>query len=199
MHDEITLRNTIILSQIREMLGYLVFDKFVISCGTCREAIHDAGAEEIFDCEVQDVSRFVLENSSRNFEGQKNSAVLYHAPCHDSLEGEGVSLVRQIAGEVKHAANCCSEAGTLAISRPDISYKMMQRKRESIEAAKAGINGEPTIVTNCPSCISGLGRNRDLGVKPEHLAVMLAKALGGDSWESEFTELLGNRVEKVTF
>ena len=87
MHDEITLRNTIILSQIREMLGYLVFDKFVISCGTCREAIQEAGAEDIFDCELQDVSRFVLENSHQIFEGQKNRTVLYHAPCHDSLEG----------------------------------------------------------------------------------------------------------------
>lgn len=198
-HDEITLRNTIILSQIREMLGYLVFDKFVISCGTCREAIHEAGVEEIFDCELQDVSRFVLENSDQNFGVQKNRTVLYHAPCHDSFDGDGVSLVRRVVGEVKHVPNCCSEAGTLAISRPDISYKMMQRKRESIEEAKNGMFGEPTIVTNCPSCISGLGRNRDLGVKPEHLAVMLAKGLGGETWENEFAELIGNRVEKVTF
>jgi hypothetical protein len=59
--------------------------------------------------------------------------------------------------------------------------------------------GEPTIVTNCPSCISGLGRNRDLGVAPRHFAVMLAAAVGGESWENEFVQLLGSRVEKVTF
>lgn len=59
--------------------------------------------------------------------------------------------------------------------------------------------GEPTIVTNCPSCISGLGRNRDLGVKPQHLAVMLARSLGGENWQADFAELVGNRVEKVTF
>jgi len=199
MHEEISLRNTIILSQIREMLGYLVFDKFVVSCGTCREAIHEVGAEEIFDCEVQDVSRFVLENSNLDFAEQKTQTVLYHAPCHDSFDGEGVALVRRIADEVKAVANCCSEAGTLAISRPDISFKMMQRKRESIEAAKEGVGEEPTIVTNCPSCISGLGRNRDLGIEPLHFAVMLAKAIGGESWENDFAELLGNRVEKVTF
>jgi Fe-S oxidoreductase len=198
MHDELTLRNTIILSQIREMLGYMVFDKFVVSCGTCRESIHEIGAGEIFDCEVQDVSRFVLENSELDFGEKKMNTVLYHAPCHDSFDGDGAALVRRIAGEVKTVPNCCSEAGTLAISRPDISYKMMQRKRESIAAAKEGVAGEPTIVTNCPSCISGLGRNRDLGVNPQHMAVMLAKAIGGESWESDLERLLG-RTEKVTF
>jgi FAD/FMN-containing dehydrogenase/Fe-S oxidoreductase len=199
MHDEITLRNTIILSQIREMLGYIVFDKFVISCGTCRESILDVGAAEIFDCEVQDISRFVLENSTLDFSEKKAKTVLYHAPCHDSFDGEGAAFARQIAEEVKTVPNCCSEAGTLAISRPDISYKMMQRKRESIEAAQEGVAGEPTIVTNCPSCISGLGRNRDLGVKPQHMAVMLAKAIGGESWAREFESVLGKRTEKVTF
>lgn len=199
MHEEITLRNTIILSQIREMLGHIVFDKFVVSCGTCRESLHECGAEEIFECGIQDVSHFALENSGLNFGEKKMKTVLYHAPCHDSFEGEGTSLVRRIAEEVKCVANCCSEAGTLAISRPDISYKMMQRKRESIEEVKNGMAGDPTIVTNCPSCISGLGRNRDLGVTPQHMAVMLARAIGGESWESEFVQLLGKRVEKVTF
>lgn len=199
MHDEITLRNTIILSQIRDMLGYIVFDKCVVSCGTCRESIHEIGIDDIFDCEIQDISGFVLENSDLNFGERKMKNVLYHAPCHDSFDGEGVAAARQIAKDVRAVPNCCSEAGTLAISRPDISYKMMQRKRESIEVSKAGFAGEPTIVTNCPSCISGLGRNRDLGVKPQHMAVLLAQAIGGESWKNEFVKLLGNRVEKVTF
>ena len=99
---------------------------------------------------------------------------------------------------MKSVANCCSEAGTLAISRPDISYAMMQRKRESMELAKEGVHGEPTIVTNCPSCISGLGRNRDIGVNPQHMAVMLARSLGGESWMMEFETMAGNS-EKVTF
>ena len=198
-HDEVSLRNTIILSQIREMLGYMVFDRFVISCGTCREAIHEVGAEEIFDCEVQDISRYVLENTDLTIERRDNRTMLYHAPCHDSFDGEGPNLVRRLAGEVKPVPNCCSEAGTLAVSRPDISLKMMQRKRESLLAAKEGVAGEPTIVTNCPSCISGLGRNRELGVKPEHMAVLLAKSVGGERWQDEFKALLDGQVEKVTF
>lgn len=198
MHEEITLRNTIIISQIREMLGYIVFDKVVVSCGTCRESIHEIGAEEIFECGVEDVSRFVLDNSDLNFSERKMKSVLYHAPCHDSFDGEGAMLARQIAEEVRPVPNCCSEAGTLAISRPDISYKMMQRKRESIEEAKDGVYGEPTIVTNCPSCISGLGRNRELGVKPQHMAVVLAKSLGGENWAFDFGKLVA-KTEKVTF
>ena len=38
------------------------------------------------------------------------------------------------------------------------------------------------LLTNCPSCLTGLGRNRDLGVAPRHVAVELAGALSGPGW-----------------
>lgn len=198
MHGVVTLRDTIILSQIREMLGHLQFDKFVVSCGTCREAIGEVGAEEIFGCEIQDVSYYVLENSDLEMEFDNGEKFLYHAPCHDSLDGEGVQLLRRVAGKVELVPDCCSEAGTLAISRPDISYAMMQRKRQSIEQAMTVVEGDATLVTNCPSCISGLGRNRDLGVMPQHMAVLLARSVGGEGWIRKFDEIIAD-VEKVTF
>ena len=198
MHGEVTLRDTIILSQIREMLGYMVFDAFLVSCGTCREALHELGAANIFDCALHDVSGYVLEHNAKASAGKKGGSLLYHAPCHDSLDGQGPSLLRRMVAEVKPVANCCSEAGTLAISRPDISYAMLQRKRDALVEAKAGMAGEPTIVTNCPSCISGLGRNRQLGVVPRHFAVVLAETLGGESWRQALNAMLA-KTEKVTF
>ncbi|MDK9709447.1 MAG: DUF3683 domain-containing protein [Desulforhopalus sp.] len=192
-----SLRDTIILSQIRDMLGHLVFDAFLVSCGTCREALHEMGANEIFGCAMTDVSQFVMAQANGRFAGKSAESVLYHTPCHDSLDGGGAHLLGQLYGKVTGVANCCSEAGTLAVSRPDIAYAMLERKRESIAKAQAGSTAT-IIATNCPSCLSGLGRNREMGVNPQHIAVLLAETLGGPSWMEEFTRLVA-RAEKVTF
>ncbi len=198
MHETVTLRDTIILSQIREMFGHLVFDAFLVSCGTCREALMELGFGDIFGCNVEDISHFSLEASPEMFTKDEQKTYLYHAPCHDSLEGNGNMMIDRIAGSVTQIPNCCSEAGTMAISRPDISHAMLKRKRESLQASPKGTNGHSTIITNCPSCISGLGRNSDLGISPQHLTVILAELLGGEDWQNEFSGLLG-KTEVVTF
>ncbi len=197
MAGQIGLRDTIILSQIREMLGHMVFDGFLISCGTCREALQEMGCAEIFDCGIEDISSFVLENSNRDYGAKKSEPVLYHTPCHDSFAGEGVGLLSRFYTKVHKVPNCCSEAGTLAISRPDIANAMLQRKRESIENVRGGEEGQ-IIATNCPSCLSGLGRNKDLGIVPQHMAVLLAVTFGGQDWMQEFGGLTA-AAEKVTF
>jgi Fe-S oxidoreductase len=84
----------------------------------------------------------------------------------------------------------------MPLSRPDIANAMLDRKRESLKKA---IAGSPRVVlTNCPACIQGLGRNRDLGIVPRHLAVELALKTGGDTWPQELTSLLKN-AEAITF
>ena len=197
MAGVITLRDTIVLTQIREMLGHMVFDAFLISCGTCREALHDMGCGEIFDCNIVDISQFVMENANGRFLERRPGTILYHTPCHDSFDGEGANLLGRLHANVRSVPNCCSEAGTLAISRPDIAYAMLERKRESMEKAMAG-NNATVIATNCPSCLSGLGRNREMGIMPQHMAVILAETLGGKNWVNEFRELVCG-AEKVTF
>ncbi len=197
MAGQISLRDTIILSQIREMLGHLSFDAFLVSCGTCLESLQEMGCAEIFDCSICDVSQFVLENTLSEYKTKKSETLLYHAPCHDSFNGDGPALLGRFYKTVKKVPNCCSEAGTLALSRPDISNAMLQRKRESIENIKTG--EETTIIaTNCPSCLSGLGRNTDLNITPRHTAVLLAEIQGGTEWQKELTRLVAG-AEKVTF
>lgn len=197
MHDDVTLRDTIILSQIREMLGYLTFDGLVVSCGTCREALRELSAEAIFTCDLVDIASFVLEQAPERFNQDKERILFYHAPCHDSLQGEGALLLRRLAGHVRSVEGCCSEAGTLALSRPDIAGAMLTRKRANLEEALTESRAQ-TIVTNCPSCISGLGRNRDLAVMPQHAAVLLAESLGGAGWRQELVSL-ARSAEVVTF
>ncbi len=198
IHETLTLRDTIILSQIREMLGHLVFDAFVVSCGTCQEALTELGFGDIFGCNIEDVSHFTLEKRGDLFAKDHEHHFLYHAPCHDSMEGKGKAMLSRLAGSVAQVPNCCSEAGTMAISRPDISHAMLQRKRESLQMTHKIPNRNTTIVTNCPSCISGLGRNSGLGVIPQHLTVILAQKLGGVNWQEELPDLLSNS-EAMTY
>jgi hypothetical protein len=42
------------------------------------------------------------------------------------------------------------------------------------------------VLTNCPACVQGLGRNRDVGVEPLHIAVALAEKLSGADWKKQF-------------
>jgi hypothetical protein len=62
---------------------------------------------------------------------------------------------------------------------------MLHRKRGALEEAMRGRRGV-TVLTNCPACVQGLGRNRPLGVEPEHLAVALAERMSGEGWLATF-------------
>lgn len=193
-HNRITLRNSIVFSQIREMLNYITFDAFLISCGTCREELEEVDAENIFKCPITDISAFALECG---LTVKKSGAYLYHAPCHDSLRGKAVEVLSSKAGyTILPTPHCCSESGTMPLSRPDISNAMLDRKRVTLE--KAAKKGPKVILTNCPACIQGLGRNSDTGIVPRHIAVELALETGGDRWLDDLKDLL-KRSQAITF
>lgn len=179
MHGRISLRDAIVFAQIREMFSHLTFDAVAVTCGTCREALGALEIGGIFGCAVTDAARLTLDlGAPIAIKGD----YLYHAPCHDSLNGRGAALLAATGAGVGVVPHCCSEAGTLALSRPDITGAMLHRKRAVLAEACRGRPGTAVLLTNCPSCLTGLGRNRDLGVEPRHLAVELARALSGPAW-----------------
>ncbi len=195
-YKELVLKNIMVLTQIREMFNDLTFDAVVVSCGTCMESLGQLDAARIFDGPVIDVSEYVM----KGWDGSDlpESACLYHAPCHDSLKDRGTALLKVKGFDVTPVPHCCSQAGTLALSRPDISHNMLVRKQEAL-ALPDRFNGRAPIkiLTNCPSCIQGLGRlNR---VKPVHLAEELAMAMGGSQWKEKPLHEWTASVEKVTF
>jgi Fe-S oxidoreductase len=185
MHSRQVLRDTILFSQIREMFSYLTFDGCVVTCGTCREGLESMGAERLFGGRIVDVAAFAAEQGLK-VEGTGD--YLYHAPCHDSMEGQAAQVLVQLGGfgKVEAVPHCCSEAGTLALSRPDITDKMLHRKQDALAEALHGRKGGATILTNCPSCVQGLGRNIPMGVEPLHIAVALAERLSGPGWMDAF-------------
>jgi D-lactate dehydrogenase (cytochrome) len=187
MYTSITLRNTVMFSQIREMFSYLDFDACIISCGTCREGLSSVETADLFGGRIVDVSRYAYEKGLRVKES--HGACMYHAPCHDSLGGKACELLRDIGGfgNVTEIPYCCSEAGTLALSRPDITDSMLHRKREAFKEAMNG-DSSALVLTNCPSCVQGLGRNRDMGVEAKHIAIALAEKHSGPEWKEAFLQ-----------
>jgi FAD/FMN-containing dehydrogenase/Fe-S oxidoreductase len=190
------LKNAIIFSQIREMLGYLSFDACVVSCGTCREALEQMDMQDIFGCGIQDVCGFVLKTGA---EIDANETCLYHRPCHDSLDAQGEILLESCGYRVTPVPHCCSEAGTLSLSRPDISNALLARKQRTLSGI-IGASGHSGIklLTHCPSCLQGLGRNADMNVTPRHIAEALAIQIGGNDWEKEAGNFFQN-AERIIF
>ncbi|MBM3162257.1 MAG: DUF3683 domain-containing protein [Chlorobi bacterium] len=185
-YSSIVLRNTVLFSQIREMFSYLDFDACVVTCGTCLEGLDAIETGKLFGGRIMDTAAYALEKGL-GLEG--DGSCLYHAPCHDSLDGKALDMLRKIGGfgTVKPVPHCCSEAGTLALSRPDITDAMLHRKRDAIREAMNG-SGRKVMLTNCPSCVQGLGRNLDLGVEPKHLVVALAEKLSGEGWQEKLQQ-----------
>jgi FAD/FMN-containing dehydrogenase/Fe-S oxidoreductase len=189
MQGRIALRDAILFAQIREMFSHLAFDAVAVTCGTCREALGALETGRIFGCGVADAARVALDlGPPVALAGE----YLYHAPCHDSLDGRAAALLNGAGARIVPVPHCCSEAGTLALSRPDIAGAMLHRKRAALEEAladsRAGQGAGAVLLTNCPSCLTGLGRNRDLGVEPRHVAVELARALSGPGWLEKLRE-----------
>jgi FAD/FMN-containing dehydrogenase/Fe-S oxidoreductase len=187
-HARIVLRDTILLSQIREMFSYVEFDACVVTCGTCREGLHGMDAGKLFGGRIVDIAAYALERGLR-FDGTGGDAdVLYHPPCHDSLDGRAREVLGRLGGfgRVEAVPHCCSEAGTLALSRPDITDAMLHRKRGAFAEALVDRPAGATVLTNCPSCVQGLGRNAALGIVPQHVAVALAERVSGPGWMEAF-------------
>jgi FAD/FMN-containing dehydrogenase/Fe-S oxidoreductase len=196
MHARLVLRDTILFSQIRDMFSYLSFEGCVVTCGTCRDGLEAMGAAGLFGGRIVDAAAYAAERGLRLAGGGE---ALYHAPCHDSLEGKAAGVLSTLGGfgTVEAVPHCCSEAGTLALSRPDITDKMLHRKREALSEALRGREGA-IVLTNCPSCVQGLGRNRSMGVEPRHLAVAMAERLSGPAWLDRFRAQAA-RAKAVTF
>ncbi len=84
------------------------------------------------------------------------------------------------------------------MSRPDITAAMRNRKEKAILAVKQKKNHIKTILTNCPSCIQGIGRHSRHKIVARHIAHELALQIGHQNWENELRALAKN-AEAIGF
>ena len=131
---------------------------------------------------------------------------VYHDPCHTPIKNYvPIELASNLMQQpVELSTRCCSESGTLATARPDISHQLFTRKLESMEQAKKELEssdqkGEVKCLTSCPACQQGLSRYEKLtGMKTDYIVVEMAKQNYGDQWMEDFIEkAVHGGMEKV--
>lgn len=192
--------NRVIFHRISDIVSYMEIENVIVSCGTCFEMLNKYNIENIFPgAGIIDISEFIARESlySKNL----NGPVYYHDPCHSPLKSLGVDATfdRILGNKPLCSPNCCGEGGTMAISTPQISNSLRERKRDNIISIP-GVKDNITVLTSCPSCVQGLSRiNSRLSVEGKHLAVSLAETFLGKNWKKEFiSNLMKNEgVERI--
>ena len=101
---------------------------------------------------------------------------------------------------------CCGEAGTFAVSRPDIAAQVRFRKQEELHRGIEVLTGKQKVddtkvklLTSCPACQQGLSRYRnDTGLETTYIVVELAQNILGENWQQQFiSKMQHGGIEQV--
>jgi len=205
--QSISTQNQVLFHRVANTLNYLDIRTVIVSCGTCIDQIQNYQFEQIFPgCRLLDIHEFLLEHNV-TLNDDSGQAYVYHDPCHSPMKTYQPKLVVEslLKQNVVMSDRCCGEAGTLAVSRPDISNQVRYRKLEELEKNKHTIEQSPAagknvrLVTACPACQQGLSRYQSqTGMEVSYVVVELAKNLLGDDWQNKFIQTMQHGgIERV--
>ena len=196
--EKIITDNRVLFHRMANTLNYLDIKTVVVSCGTCYDQLVGYQFDKIFPgCRMLDIHEYLLEKNIK-LEGVTGTRYMYHDPCHtpmklqDPLKTVNALITTLDAQKIEKNERCCGEAGTLAVSRPDISTQIRFRKEEEMikgadKLRADGFNGEVKILTSCPACLQGLTRfNDDSGSSADYIVVEMAKHILGPNWLPEY-------------
>ncbi len=190
--NKISYDNRILFHRMKNALSYLDFEAVVVSCGTCFEQLARYELERVFpEAPLIDIHEYLMAQGVK-LEGIEGKHFLYHEPCHTPLKLHGSKQVigTLLGAKAESTGPCCGEAGTLAVSHPDIAGKVRARKEEEIalagqRLAQRSDTKAEMILTSCPSCLQGLSRLEDVsGLAADYIVVELARQLKGKNWQS---------------
>ena len=206
--QKITTDNRVLFHRVANTLNYLDIKTVIVSCGTCMDQLLKYEFERIFPgCRLLDIHEYLLEKGVK-LEGVSGVQYMYHDPCHSPMKTHAPTKVAStlMGQDVLLSNRCCGEAGTFAVSRPDIATQVRFRKEEELSKGIKQLTGEPVVnagnvkmLTSCPACQQGLSRYSDaLQMDTDYIVVELANKLMGDNWSKTFVET-ANRggIERV--
>jgi len=190
---QISTDNRVLFHRVANTLNYLDIRTVIVSCGTCMDQLAKYEFGKIFPgCRLLDIHEYLLEKGVK-VNGVEGVRYLYHDPCHTPMKTrQPLQVVNQLMGQPVHLnERCCGEAGTLAVTRPDVSTQVRFRKEQEIRQGAGrlradGFNGEVKILTSCPSCLQGLARYDDTGTGADYIVVELVKHLLGENWLADY-------------
>ena len=206
--QEITTDNRVLFHRVANTLNYLDIKTVVVSCGTCMDQLLKYEFEQIFpQCRLVDIHELLMEKGYST-EGVSGVQYLYHDPCHSPMKTHNpLQVSRALVGDnVTLSDRCCGEAGTFAVSRPDVANQVRFRKAEELHkgvteltGSATATNGNVKMLTSCPACVQGLSRYEDeTGVETDYIVVEVAKQVLGEDWIDGFIERAQHGgVEKV--
>jgi Fe-S oxidoreductase len=194
----ISTDNRVLFHRVANTLNYMDIRTVIVSCGTCMDQLQQYQFREIFPgCRLLDIHEYLLEKDVA-LESVSGKRYLYHDPCHTPMKTHAPLAVanKLLDADVRLSDRCCGEAGTLAVSRPDIATQIRFRKQRELQQGLRELTGSDTaaghdvkLLTSCPACQQGLSRYRDdTGLTAEYIVVELANHLLGGHWQSQFVE-----------
>lgn len=200
--SQITTENRALFHRVATTLNYLDIKTVLVSCGTCMDQLLKYEFGQIFPgCRLLDIHEYLMEKGMK-MESTDGVQYMYHEPCHTPMKKYvGTEVASKLTGkDVALNDRCCSEAGTLATSRPDIANQLRFRKMEELKSGIKDLTGEEKAVkgnvkmlTSCPACQQGLNRFQDdTGLKTDYIVVEMANNILGEHWKKDFI----SKVEK---
>ncbi len=159
----------------------------VTDCATCGAGLKEYSGLRV---PVYDVSQFLVEEAGLVAPRRPLAVrVTYHDPCH-LARGQGVReaprrLLRAIPGldlvEMAEADRCCGGAGTFALTHPETSLLILERK-----VANAAATGATIVASGCPACLLqigyGLGRLATGDWRPAARAAPARRYIRSNCW-----------------
>ena len=212
---QISVNNQVLFHRIANTLNYMDIKTVIVSCGTCMDQLLKYRFQQIFPgCRLLDIHEYLMEkgvslnNNEHALNNNKGTQYLYHDPCHSPMKTHSpVNVASTLMGtDVLASDRCCGEAGTFAISRPDIATQVRFRKQEELHSGikqLTGANkvksGNVKMLTSCPACQQGLSRYADdTGLETDYIVVELARGLLGEDWQQQFiSNIKLGGIEKV--
>ena len=196
--QEIAVDNQVLFHRVANTLNYMDIKTVIVSCGTCMDQLLQYQFDKIFPgCRLLDIHEYLMEKGVRT-EAEEGTQYMYHDPCHTPMKKHNPVRVSEtlLGQDVLLADRCCGEAGTLSVSRPDISTQIRSRKQEELQKGISQLTGELKVkdnkvklLTSCTACQQGLSRyENDTGLQTEYIVIELANRILGDKWEKEFAE-----------
>ena len=194
--QQISVSNQVLFHRVANTLNYLDIKTVIVSCGTCMDQIQKYRFQEIFPgCRLLDIHEYLMEKGVK-LDGVNGRQYLYHDPCHSPMKSYPATQVAAtlLGQEVQLSERCCGEAGTFAVSRPDIAAQVRFRKQEELHngiqqlsGSRRVEHGEVKLLTSCPACQQGLSRYaEDTGLETDYIVVELARTLLGEDWQRHF-------------
>ncbi len=194
--DQISTDNQVLFHRVANTLNYLDIKTVLVSCGTCMDQLLRYQFGKIFPgCRLLDIHEYLMEKGVK-LAGVPGVKYLYHDPCHTPMKTHApIKVAAALMGqEVLLSDRCCGEAGTFAVSRPDIATQVRFRKEEELHRGIAQLTGAARarggnvkMLTSCPACQQGLARYTDsTGLDTDYIVVELARLKMGESWAQNF-------------